>query len=155
VIEIEVQNETHQTQERLKFVAVPRIGEGIRLREPDGFWTSYDVVDLWYQKAEFGDIWVPYLHVRITAPVEDAEPIMPTPLYGQPDTAPLLSPHYAQPEAAPVASSPYAQPDPAPRQGPQYGQLDAPPRGATHNGQRETTLRSPLYGNQEPYPFTA
>ena len=26
MIEIEVQNETHQTQERLKFVAVPRIG---------------------------------------------------------------------------------------------------------------------------------
>lgn len=66
MIEVEVQNETHQTQERLKFVAVPRIGEGIRLREPDGFWHSYDVVDLWYQKAEFGDIWVPYMHVRMT-----------------------------------------------------------------------------------------
>lgn len=66
MIEIEVQNETHQTQERLKFVTVPRIGEGIRLREPDGFWTSYDIIDLWYQKADYGDIWVPYLHVRIT-----------------------------------------------------------------------------------------
>ena len=74
MIEIEVQNETHQTQERLKFVAVPRIGEGIRLREPDGFWTSYDVVDLWYQKAEFGDIWVPYMHVRITPSLEEPAP---------------------------------------------------------------------------------
>src|SRR5690349_7607252 len=37
LIEIEVQNETHQTQTRLKFTAVPRMGEGIRLQEPDGF----------------------------------------------------------------------------------------------------------------------
>jgi hypothetical protein len=169
VIEIEVQNETHQTQERLKFVAVPRIGEGIRLREPDGFWTSYDVVDLWYQKAEFGDIWVPYLHVRITAPVqEDAPPPMPSPLYGEPEVSPLLSPHYGQPEAAPAGNARYAGPDPAPRQGPQYGQpdapprgnpqygqLDAPPRANAQYGQRETAPRSPLYGNQEPYPFTA
>ncbi|GAD47716.1 hypothetical protein NT2_01_04900 [Caenibius tardaugens NBRC 16725] len=66
MIEIEIQNETHQTQERLRFAVVPRIGEGIRLREPDGFWASYDVLDLWYQKADYGDIWVPYLHVRIT-----------------------------------------------------------------------------------------
>jgi len=66
VIEVEVQNETNQSQERLRFAAVPRIGEGIRLRGPDGFWSSYDVVDLWYQKAEFGDVWVPYLHVRLT-----------------------------------------------------------------------------------------
>jgi hypothetical protein len=68
VIDIEVQNETHQTQERLRFVAVPRIGEGLRLLEPDGFWASYDIIDLWYQKAEYGDIWVPFVHVRITAP---------------------------------------------------------------------------------------
>ena len=47
-------------------VAVPRIGEGIRLREPDGMWASYDVLDVWYQKAEFGDVWMPYLHVRMT-----------------------------------------------------------------------------------------
>lgn len=67
VIEIEVQNETHQTQQRLRFSAVPRIGEGIRLREPSGFWVSYDIVDLWYQKADYGDVWVPYLHVRMTA----------------------------------------------------------------------------------------
>jgi hypothetical protein len=73
VIEIEVQNETTQTQERLRFAAVPRIGEGIRLRDADGFWASFDVLDLWYQKAEFGDVWVPYLHVRATPP-PDQEP---------------------------------------------------------------------------------
>ncbi|MBD2842092.1 hypothetical protein [Erythrobacter rubeus] len=66
MIEIEVQNETHQSQERIRFAAVPRIGEGIRLRAPDGMWASYDVLDVWYQKAEFGDVWMPYLHVRIT-----------------------------------------------------------------------------------------
>ena len=55
VIEVEIQNETHQTQERLRFASVPRIGEGVRLREPDGCWASYDVLDVWYQKAEFGD----------------------------------------------------------------------------------------------------
>ncbi len=73
MIEIEVQNETHQNQERLRFAAVPRIGEGIRLREGD-FWASYDVVDVWYQKAEFGDIWVPYIHVRMTPGEEASEP---------------------------------------------------------------------------------
>lgn len=66
MIEIEVQNETHQTQDRVRFAAVPRIGEGIRLREPEGVWASYDVIDVWYQKAEFGDVWMPYLHVRMT-----------------------------------------------------------------------------------------
>ncbi len=66
MIEIEVQNETHQTQHRMRFAAVPRIGEGIRLREPDGIWASYDVLDVWYQKAEFGDVWMPYLHVCMT-----------------------------------------------------------------------------------------
>lgn len=66
MIEVEVQNETYQSQERIRFAAVPRIGEGVRLRSPDGFWSSYDVVDLWYQKAEYGDVWVPYLHVRLT-----------------------------------------------------------------------------------------
>lgn len=66
MIEIEIQNETYQSQERLRFAAVPRIGEGIRLREPDGFWASYDVLDCWYQKAEYGDVWVPFLHVRMT-----------------------------------------------------------------------------------------
>lgn len=66
MIEIEVQNETHQTQLRMRFAAVPRIGEGLRLREPDGMWASYDVLDVWYQKAEFGDVWMPYLHVCMT-----------------------------------------------------------------------------------------
>lgn len=72
MIEIEVQNETHQTQDRLRFAAVPRIGEGIRLLEPSGFWVSYDVLDVWYQKAEYGDIWVPFLHVRITKGEQDS-----------------------------------------------------------------------------------
>ncbi|MET0587893.1 MAG: hypothetical protein ABWZ75_05170 [Novosphingobium sp.] len=74
MIEIEVQNETHQTQERLRFATVPRMGEGLRLLEPSGFWASYDVIDVWYQKAEYGDIWVPYIHVRITQTQETAEP---------------------------------------------------------------------------------
>ncbi|HSM53321.1 MAG TPA: hypothetical protein VK839_03990 [Erythrobacter sp.] len=73
MIEIEVQNETHQTQMRLRFAAVPRIGEGLRLREPDGLWVSYDVLDVWYQKAEYGDVWIPYLHVRMT-PGEVSDP---------------------------------------------------------------------------------
>lgn len=73
MFEIEVQNETLQTQERLRFAAVPRIGEGIRLMEPTGFWASYDVIDLWYQKAEYGDIWEPFLHVRVTAGEQHGE----------------------------------------------------------------------------------
>jgi hypothetical protein len=71
LIEIEVQNETHQSQVQLKFLVVPRIGEGIRLQEPDGSWASYDVLDLWYQRAQYGDVWVPYIHVRMTPPSED------------------------------------------------------------------------------------
>ena len=78
MIEIEVQNETHQTQTRLKFAAVPRMGEGIRLQEPDGFWVSYDVVDLWYQKADYGDIWVPYIHVKIPASDQTGAPAKAT-----------------------------------------------------------------------------
>lgn len=66
MIEVEIQNETHQSVFRLKTVVVPRIGEGLRLLEPDGRWASYDVLDVWYQKAEYGDVWVPYLHVRMT-----------------------------------------------------------------------------------------
>lgn len=66
MIEIEIQNETHQSEFRIKAVAVPRIGEGIRLKEPDGAWASYDVLDVWYQKADYGEVWVPYLHVRVT-----------------------------------------------------------------------------------------
>ncbi len=71
MIEIEVQNETHQSQVTLKFMAVPRIGEGLRLQEPDGSWASYDVLDLWYQKAVYGDVWVPFIHVRMTPTEED------------------------------------------------------------------------------------
>jgi hypothetical protein len=71
LIEIEVQNETHQSQVTLKFMAVPRIGEGLRLQEPDGSWASYDVLDLWYQKAVYGDVWVPFIHVRMTPVDED------------------------------------------------------------------------------------
>jgi len=71
LIEIEVQNETHQTQDTLKFLAVPRIGEGIRLLEPDGLWASYDVLDLWYEKASYGDVWIPFIHVRQTPPETD------------------------------------------------------------------------------------
>ena len=66
MIEVEVQNETHQSQQRMRFAAVPRIGEGLRLLEPSGFWVSYDVIDVWYQKAEYGDVWEPFLHVRVT-----------------------------------------------------------------------------------------
>ena len=64
MIEIEIQNETSQTQQRLRFASVPRIGEGIRLREESGLFEHYDVLDVWYQKAEFGDVWTPYIHVR-------------------------------------------------------------------------------------------
>jgi hypothetical protein len=78
LIEIEVQNETHQSQVKLNFLAVPRIGEGLRLLEPDGFWASYDVLDLWYQKAEYGEVWVPYLHVRKTLENEDTGAILQT-----------------------------------------------------------------------------
>lgn len=66
MIEVEIQNETTQTQDKLRFAAVPRIGEGVRLRDANGMWESYDVLDVWYQKAEFGDVWVPYVHVRVT-----------------------------------------------------------------------------------------
>jgi len=66
LIEVEVQNETYQTQQVLRFAVVPRIGEGVRLLDPNGFWTSFDVVDVWYQKAQFGDVWIPYIHVRQT-----------------------------------------------------------------------------------------
>ncbi|WP_338245357.1 hypothetical protein [Aurantiacibacter hainanensis] len=67
MIEIEIQNETDQTQRKLRFASVPRIGEGVRLQDADGLWESFDVLDVWYQKAEFGDVWVPYVHVRATA----------------------------------------------------------------------------------------
>ena len=72
--EIEVQNETDQTQRALRFVAVPRIGEGVRLQDSDGRWDSYDVVDVWYQRSPYGDIWVPYMHVRKSGQQEGAFP---------------------------------------------------------------------------------
>lgn len=78
MIEIQIQNETHQSEHTIRFAAVPRIGEGIRLREPDGCWASYDVLDLWYQKADFGDVWVPYLHVCMT-PADKAALAAPAP----------------------------------------------------------------------------
>lgn len=66
MIEIEVQNETTQTQSTVRFATVPRTGEGVHLKDEAGFWCSYDVVDVWYQKAAYGDVWIPYLHVRQT-----------------------------------------------------------------------------------------
>lgn len=80
MIDIEIQNETHQSELRIKALAVPRIGEGIRLKEPGGVWASYDVLDVWYQKADYGDVWVPYLHVRVTpgdAAHASAAPVAP------------------------------------------------------------------------------
>ncbi len=78
VIEIEIQNETHQSELRLKVMSVPRIGEGIRLKEPDSSWASYDVLDVWYQMADYGEVWVPYLHVRMT-PADAAAHAAPAP----------------------------------------------------------------------------
>ena len=66
MIEVEVQNETYQTQSIVRFAAVPRIGEGLRLLDNNGFWASFDVIDVWYQKAQYGEVWVPYIHVRQT-----------------------------------------------------------------------------------------
>ena len=73
MIEIEVQNETHQNVHRIKAMAVPRIGEGIRLREPSGQWASYDILDVWYQQAEFGEVWVDDMR---TASVGEANPLV-------------------------------------------------------------------------------
>lgn len=89
MIEIEVQNETTQTEQRLRFAAVPRIGEGIRLQDADGFWASYDVVDLWYQKAPYGEVWVPYLHVRLTPPTSLGAPQAAEPLPHSVDAIPM------------------------------------------------------------------
>jgi hypothetical protein len=68
VIEVEVQNETYQTQQVLRFAAVPRIGEGVHMLDRNGFWICFDVIDVWYQKAPYGDVWTPYIHVRLTPP---------------------------------------------------------------------------------------
>lgn len=70
--EIEVQNESNQTQQTLRFMAVPRIGEGVRLLDFDGLWASYDVVDVWYQQSPLGEFWVPYIHVRKSGEAEGA-----------------------------------------------------------------------------------
>lgn len=115
MIEIEVQNETHQSQDRLRFASVPRIGEGIRLREPDGCWASYDVLDVWYQKAEFGDVWMPYLHVCMTpeeqaAPApEEPEPVqspaqLRTAAGGGPRLAAVRSPVWGEEEVPPFTA---------------------------------------------------
>lgn len=74
VFEIEVQNESNQTQLTLRFIAVPRIGEGVRLLDFDGLWASYDVIDVWYQQSPFGEIWVPYMHVRKSGETAGAMP---------------------------------------------------------------------------------
>lgn len=74
VYEIEVQNESTQTQQTLRFVAVPRIGEGVRLLDFDGTWASYDVIDVWYQQSAFGEVWVPYMHVRKSGAASGAYP---------------------------------------------------------------------------------
>ena len=73
MVEVEVQNETYQTQQVLRFQSVPRIGEGVHLLDSKGFSSSFDVVDVWYQKAAYGDVWVPYIHVRLTPPSPAAE----------------------------------------------------------------------------------
>lgn len=71
MIEIEVQNETYQSESKVKFLVVPRIGEGIRLLEPSGQWASFDVLDVWYEKASYGEVWVPFIHVRATPQASD------------------------------------------------------------------------------------
>ena len=72
--EIEVQNESDQTQRTLRFIAVPRIGEGVRLQDAGGLWDSYDVIDVWYQRSPYGDIWVPFIHVRKSGAAEGSLP---------------------------------------------------------------------------------
>ena len=78
MIEVEVQNETYQTQQVVRFAAVPRIGEGIHLTDEAGFSACFDVVDVWYQKASYGDVWIPYIHVCKTPGESDARS-MPLP----------------------------------------------------------------------------
>ena len=76
MIEVEVQNETYQSQEIIRFAAVPRIGEGVRLLDKKGFWASFDVVDVWYQQSPFGEIWMPYIHVRKSGEAQGAAPMV-------------------------------------------------------------------------------
>ena len=90
MIEVEVQNETHQSTFTLKVVCVPRIGEGMRLKEPTGDWASYDILDVWYQKAEYGDVWVPYLHVRMTPEeMKAVDPQMYNPIVDRSQAVPI------------------------------------------------------------------
>jgi len=86
LIEVEVQNETYQTQQVIRFAAVPRIGEGIHLQDEAGFSACFDVVDVWYQKASYGDVWIPYIHVRKT-PAITAMPDSPLAQRGEPAPA--------------------------------------------------------------------
>ncbi len=125
MIEIEVQNETHQSQERIRFAAVPRIGEGIRLREPDGCWASYDVLDLWYQKAEYGDVWVPFLHVCMT-PSEQGVSAPQRPVYS--DAPPgAVSSGPARTAPAPAPAKLYEQDADYGEEPPVYGEEDFEP----------------------------
>lgn len=74
MVEVEVQNETYQTQQVIRFASVPRIGEGIHLVDHAGFSACFDVIDVWYQKANYGDVWIPYIHVRKTPGISAAAP---------------------------------------------------------------------------------
>ena len=83
MIEVEVQNETYQTQQVIRFAAVPRIGEGIHLVDETGFSACFDVIDVWYQKANYGDVWIPYIHVckmpaSLPTALDDAQPHLET-----------------------------------------------------------------------------
>ena len=104
MIEVEIQNETHQSQHRIRFAAVPRIGEGIRLLEPDGCWASYDVIDLWYQKADFGDVWEPYLHVCITPSEKASGPAPAQRPIGDTEIRPDERPVYGEEEFVPYTA---------------------------------------------------
>lgn len=66
MVEVEVQNESDQTQLKIRFATIPRIGEGVRLTDAAGFRSSFDVLDVWYQEAETGGVWLPYIHVKKT-----------------------------------------------------------------------------------------
>jgi hypothetical protein len=102
LIEVEVQNETYQTQTVIRFAAVPRIGEGIHLLDQGGFSACFDVVDVWYQKASYGDVWIPYIHVRKT-PAISASPDSDV----QPNHAP--APHAAMEHVASAQANALAE----------------------------------------------
>ncbi|TRD10067.1 hypothetical protein FGU71_13835 [Erythrobacter insulae] len=56
-------------------------------------WASYDVLDVWYQKAEYGDIWMPYLHIRMTPGEVGTESDGAHPLHGETNFATLGGEH--------------------------------------------------------------